>query len=186
MLDGPGAFRGPDVQQRHVLVPDVSRLSRSEHRVRRRDRALSRTADAARQRPGRAGQRRARDRQLLRRPRRPRADRPHADARRRPDAWRTSGGGAQPQLLDAPVRRRSVGAEPDHVAQRPADDHRRRRAGRLLRHRRRREPRRDGAGDDEGADDADLGRSAEPPQPLAHGDGAAEAGRRRRRRRRRR
>ena len=57
---------------------------------------------------------------------------------------------------------------------------------RLLRHRRRREPRRDGAGDDEGADDADLGRSAEPHQPLADDHGAAQAGRLRRRRPKRR
>ncbi len=103
--------------------------------------------------------------------------RPHLHAGRRPDAGRTSGRGAQPQLLDAALRRRSVGAQPHHLAQRPADDHRRRRAGRLLRHRRRREPRRDGAGDDEGADDADLGRSAEPHQPLADDHGAAQAGR---------
>ena len=46
--------------------------------------------------------------QLLRRPRRPRADRPHLHAGRRPDAGWTSGRGAQPRLLDAALRRRSV------------------------------------------------------------------------------
>ena len=81
---------------------------------------------------------------------------------------------------------RSRRAQPQRDAQRPADDHRRRHPARLLRHRRRRKPRRARAGDDEGADDADLGRSAEPAQPLADRDGAAEAGRLRRRRPKRR
>ena len=62
--------------------------------------------------------------------------------RRRPHAGRPSGRDPQPQLLDAPLRRRSERAEPHGHAQRTADDHRRRDAARVLRDRRRRKPRR--------------------------------------------
>ena len=81
--------------------------------------------------------------------------RPHARADIR---WRcsatTSGCGASRAIRAWSTARSALNGH--------ADDDRRRRAGRLLRHRRRREPRRHGAGDDEGADDADLGRPAEP------------------------
>ena len=58
----PRRVPGTDVQQRHLVVPDVPRPARSEHGVRRRDRPLPGAADAARQRPVRARERRARDR----------------------------------------------------------------------------------------------------------------------------
>ena len=42
VLDGPGAFQGRTFNNGDVLVPDVSRLPRPEHGVRRRARALPR------------------------------------------------------------------------------------------------------------------------------------------------
>src|SRR5207245_1289530 len=67
--------------------------------------------------------------------------------------------------------------QPDDRLERTPDDHRRRDRAWVLRNRAWRSARRNGAGDDEGTDDADVGRPREPPQPMAHADGAAEAGR---------
>ena len=97
--------------------------------------------------------------------------------RRRPHARCASAGRPQPRLLAAPLRRRSVCAEPDADAQRPSDDDRRRLRAPGSTASRSASARRDGAGDDEGADDADLGRPRQPAQPLADRHGAAEAGR---------
>ena len=89
-------------------------------------------------------------------------------------------GGSPVAVLSYDYWRNRFGADPAH--RRPDDhdqqlraDHHRRVAGRLRRRRHRLRPERARAGDDEGADDAELGRHGQPAQPLGERVRPAEA-----------
>ena len=175
-LDGPGPFSGRTLQRSDLLVSDVSRSARWQHGVLRARRRVRHPRDARSSRSTRAGRRGAHFRQHVRRAQSGAGAGTGTDARRRPRAGRTSGGGARLRLLAAPLRRRSERDRPGGHHQQHAHDHRRRRASRLRRGHEHHRGRRVRAADDEGAADTHRGRPHEPALALRQGGGAAETG----------
>ncbi len=176
LLDGPGAFQGRtfnrmtfsypmyvDVRDRNEVLSGV--LATVSHRD-----------DGRLAGPIRARQRRHRQRQLLRRPRRRSGYRPRVQPVRRSNAGRAPCRGPQLRLLAAPVWRRPGGHRSDAHRQRSSDDHHWRGGSGLHRYAGRIDQRRHGADDDESADDANLERSRQSSQPLGDDHGPLEVG----------
>ena len=167
----------PHPRRAEPLLPRLRGLPPAPARERRRSHRLHDGADehargqwrsAARVRGDGLGQ-------LLRGAWRPAVARPRVPPGRRLGPQSLSGRGDQPQLLDAPVRRRPVDRRTDDHTQLARLHGDRRRARRLSRHPAVPEPRSLGAADDA----AGAGRRSTPPaqQPLAPGDRASAAGR---------